>query len=115
MSSFSSSRSASRKKNFKKGISADDSRRRREETTISLRKNKREESLAKRRNLKVNSWCTPTKAESKSSSTFEEEKSAAPVSGVQNLPALVSGKFVHARQTPPICLASFLLHGENIM
>eukprot|EP01031_Cornospumella_fuschlensis_P044898 gene44898-54917_t len=41
------------KRDFKKGISADDSRRRREETSIKLRKEKKEEGLAKRRNLTV--------------------------------------------------------------
>jgi importin subunit alpha-1 len=45
-----SSRSGERKKNFKKGIDADDSRRKREETRIVVRKEKRDEALrAKRR------------------------------------------------------------------
>jgi hypothetical protein len=38
-----------RRKNFKKGIDADESRRRREEVTIALRKDKREEMISKRR------------------------------------------------------------------
>jgi importin subunit alpha-1 len=40
-----------RRKDFKKGVDAGDARRRRGETAVSLRKNKREEGLAKRRNL----------------------------------------------------------------
>eukprot|EP01047_Picozoa_sp_COSAG01_P010628 COSAG01_NODE_454_length_16827_cov_61.424199_3_plen_570_part_00 len=45
-----SSRPHDRKKNFKKGIDADDSRRKREETRVVVRKEKREEALrAKRR------------------------------------------------------------------
>ncbi|RYG67253.1 hypothetical protein EON64_07840, partial [archaeon] len=41
------------KRDFKKGISTDDSRRRREETSVKLRKEKKEEGLAKRRNLTI--------------------------------------------------------------
>lgn len=41
------------KRDVKKGISADDSRRRREENTIKLRKEKKEEGLAKRRNIQA--------------------------------------------------------------
>ncbi len=44
-----SSRSEARLKNFKKGIDGDEARRKREEVTIELRKNKREEMVAKRR------------------------------------------------------------------
>ena len=38
-----------RGKQYKKGIETDDARRRREETTVQLRKSKREDSLMKRR------------------------------------------------------------------
>lgn len=41
------------KRDFKKGISTEDSRRRREESTIKLRKEKKEEGLAKRRNIQL--------------------------------------------------------------
>ena len=45
-----SGRGSDRKKNFKKGIDSDDSRRKREETRIVVRKEKRDEALrAKRR------------------------------------------------------------------
>lgn len=41
-----------RKSTFKnRGVKQDDMRRRREEASVEIRKNKREESLAKRRNL----------------------------------------------------------------
>jgi len=46
-----------RKKEFKKGIDAEDARKKREETSVSIRKNKRDESLHKKRN--VNSPQTP--------------------------------------------------------
>jgi hypothetical protein len=46
-----SSAAATRRKDFKKGIDAEESRRKREETRISIRKQKREEHLHKRRNL----------------------------------------------------------------
>ena len=45
-----------RKQGFKKGINADDSRRRRGESVIQLRKNQREEGLAKRRNVMLNNF-----------------------------------------------------------
>ena len=41
------------KKQLKKGVTEDDARRRRQQTTVSLRKEKREEGLQKRRNLAV--------------------------------------------------------------
>ncbi len=44
-----STRSEARLKNFKKGIDGDEARHKREEVTIELRKNKREEMVAKRR------------------------------------------------------------------
>lgn len=44
------------KKGFKKGINADDVRRRRGETAIQLRKQQREEGLAKRRNVMLNNF-----------------------------------------------------------
>ena len=43
----------SRRSDFKKGIDAMDGRRRRCETFISIRKNKKEEGLAKRRNMNM--------------------------------------------------------------
>jgi importin subunit alpha-6/7 len=48
---LSRSKQEQRRRNFKKGIDASDCRRRREETTLAIRKTKREESLQKRRNL----------------------------------------------------------------
>ena len=51
-----------RKKETKKGINADDARRRRAETTTQLRKDKKEEGVAKRRNLLVNNFTDPNLA-----------------------------------------------------
>ena len=42
-----------RKNAYKKGVDVDDARRRREETTIQIRKNKKEERLNKRRTVHV--------------------------------------------------------------
>jgi hypothetical protein len=44
-------RQEQRKKDFKKGIDADDARKKREEVSVTIRKSKREESLLKKRNL----------------------------------------------------------------
>lgn len=46
----------SRRKDFKKGVNSDDGRRRREANVIAVRKDKKEESMAKRRNLLVNNF-----------------------------------------------------------
>ena len=42
---------SNRAKDFKKGVTQDDGRRRREANALSLRKDKKEEGLSKRRNL----------------------------------------------------------------
>eukprot|EP01038_Epipyxis_sp_PR26KG_P012354 gene12354-16568_t len=44
------------KRNFKKGIDAEDNRRRREQTSIKLRKEKKEEGIAKKRNILMNNF-----------------------------------------------------------
>ena len=51
-----------RKQGLKKGVNTEDSRRRRADTTIQLRKNKKEEGLAKRRNIMVNNFVTDSSA-----------------------------------------------------
>lgn len=43
------SRTESRKKSYKSGVDADDARRRREDNLVEIRKNKREDSLLKKR------------------------------------------------------------------
>mmetsp|Transcript_17987 Transcript_17987/g.25631 ORF Transcript_17987/g.25631 Transcript_17987/m.25631 type:complete len:136 (+) Transcript_17987:51-458(+) len=48
-----SSKEIDRKKTFKKGIDADEGRRRREETSIALRKAKKEQHISKRRQMQV--------------------------------------------------------------
>lgn len=59
---------ADRKTSFKKGLDAGEGRRNRNETTISLRKNKREEGLAKRR------MATPALAPAETSASSPERK-----------------------------------------
>jgi hypothetical protein len=44
---------SARKKGFKKGVDADDSRRRRTETTFQIRKEKKEDQILKRRGVRM--------------------------------------------------------------
>jgi len=77
---FSRSRQETRQKDFKVGISAEDSRRKREENTVRIRKNKREESLAKKRNYGQTSAQSRTK-----------HHDASIAQKLENLPKMVSG------------------------
>ncbi|KAF2076879.1 hypothetical protein CYY_001846 [Polysphondylium violaceum] len=71
-----------RKAQFKKGIDADDQRRRREETSISIRKNKREENLLKKRNIPIASAQAPM---------YDKTKVDPTISTIlENLPQLVA-------------------------
>lgn len=63
---------AERKSSFKKGIDACEGRRNRNETTINLRKNKREEGLAKRRSMVP--LTTPPAAFEGASTTSDDRK-----------------------------------------
>ena len=51
MASFMKDKASLRKSTFKKTLDVDDARRRREESSISIRKNKREERLNQRRKM----------------------------------------------------------------
>jgi hypothetical protein len=53
MSQYAKSRQALRKPDFKKGIQGDDARKKREENTVQIRKDKRNESFQKRRNVDI--------------------------------------------------------------
>jgi len=53
MSGRQTQRQDQRKKEFKKGIDADEARKKREENSVSIRKSKRDESLLKKRNVNV--------------------------------------------------------------
>ena len=53
---------ARRKLGLKKGVNTEDSRRRRGETAIQLRKQQKEEGLAKRRNIMINNFVTDPSA-----------------------------------------------------
>jgi len=81
------SRENSRRSDFKKGIDAMEGRRRRTETTISLRKNKKDEGIAKRRAMAV-AAPSPTMStvmnDSISASTLESKK----VYSVADIPSL---------------------------
>lgn len=86
-------RPAANPRQLKKGIDADESRRRREETSVELRKNKREEQINKRRMM------TPGAAPASSGSNkFDEgrsgsqqQRSADVMEKLRALPALVAG------------------------
>ena len=81
---------------FKKGISSDDCRSRREQTTVALRKEKKEEGLAKRRNMMVdnfmekNSENSENGATSSSSGTTGNSKQAYSVADIPSLLKLAS-------------------------
>lgn len=77
MASFIKDKAAQRKNTFKKALDLDDARRRREESTISIRKNKREERLNQRRRMG-------------SAATAVQEGAPAPlVQNLETLPQLV--------------------------
>ena len=73
-----------RQKQFKKGIDTDQARRNREETTVQLRKSKREDSLQKRRkDIEVSGGAQPT--------PFDPASTAvAAAAGIADLPQLIA-------------------------
>eukprot|EP00455_Lapot_gusevi_P047781 TRINITY_DN6511_c0_g3_i1.p1 TRINITY_DN6511_c0_g3~~TRINITY_DN6511_c0_g3_i1.p1 ORF type:complete len:532 (+),score=234.59 TRINITY_DN6511_c0_g3_i1:88-1683(+) len=75
----------SRRKNFKKGIDVEENRRRREETTIELRKAKREEQIHKRR-LKSDGQATDDQEENFEFGSIQDPSVQ---QQLRNLPALV--------------------------
>mmetsp|Transcript_9497 Transcript_9497/g.11680 ORF Transcript_9497/g.11680 Transcript_9497/m.11680 type:complete len:477 (+) Transcript_9497:42-1472(+) len=76
-----------RKQAFKKGVDFEDARRRREETTIQIRKNKKEERLLKRRTANIN-------AMGQNPNQTSQQIDTAVVQKLEQLPQLVAG--VHA-------------------
>ena len=78
-----------RKNELKKVVSNDDCRRRRGETTIQLRKNQKEEGLAKRRNMMMNNFVeeTPTTDPNVDSNRSTEVSTKLPT--VQDIPTLM--------------------------
>ena len=74
---------SSRRNDFKKGIDTLEGRRRRTETTISLRKNKKDEGIAKRRAMMV----APTQSSSASSSMHDDTKPNVESSSTKNYTA----------------------------
>jgi len=99
-----------RRNQFKKGIDSDSSRRRRENVSINIRKNKKEQGLAKRRNIQLNNF---VQAENSASTTVDLD------SRLDEMPTLVAGvnaacpklnlaatrgirKLLSAEQDPPV-------------
>jgi hypothetical protein len=60
MSQYAKSRQALRKDGFKQGISSDDARKKREDSAVQIRKEKRNESFQKRRNMTMPETATPS-------------------------------------------------------
>jgi len=75
------SRQETRKKDFKTGINTDESRRKREENSVRIRKNKREESVAKKRNFGATA-AQPARAKHHDASIAQK---------LENLPKMVAG------------------------
>lgn len=71
--------------NVKKGIDAEESRHKRQEVTVELRKNKREESMQKRRHL-----ATATGADVAQTAAAAEQKAVELMARLQQLPQLVA-------------------------
>ena len=77
-----------RKSQFKKGIDSSSARRRRNDVTINIRKQKKEQGLAKRRNCQLQSF-VQAEASASTATAGEAQKMEASLS---NLPALVAGR-----------------------
>eukprot|EP00937_MAST-01D_sp_MAST-1D-sp2_P002669 g2669.t1 len=85
---MSTARVKARQAGFKKGIDGADSRRRRQDSSINIRKQKREEGLAKRRNTAINNFVADDKA---AANAADAAGGAAAVASQQgNIPALVA-------------------------
>eukprot|EP00519_Triparma_laevis_P009689 CAMPEP_0182502738 /NCGR_PEP_ID=MMETSP1321-20130603/13983_1 /TAXON_ID=91990 /ORGANISM="Bolidomonas sp., Strain RCC1657" /LENGTH=548 /DNA_ID=CAMNT_0024707735 /DNA_START=15 /DNA_END=1661 /DNA_ORIENTATION=- len=95
MSSF--AKEEDRKKAFKKNLDADDARRRREETTVQIRKTKKEDRLNKRRSMNPGAASTFGDAGGAPNSNFANNglSAAAPTPAapqtLENLPQMVAG------------------------
>jgi HEAT repeat protein len=76
-----------RRNQFKKGIDSDSSRRRRENVSINIRKQKKEQGLAKRRNCQINNLVNANTATAVATPT----DAGAMAATLDNLPALVAG------------------------
>jgi len=74
-----------RKKAFKKNIDADDGRRRREETTLQIRKNKKDVHMAKRRQMPAN-YSAPTPAGIAAANMMAASNTPGGVANAQALP-----------------------------
>lgn len=94
-----------RKQGLKKGVNTEDSRRRRGDTTIQLRKNKKEEGLAKRRNIMVNNFVTdPSATTEEPPSKFSELMLKMNSQDVSNMTEGIRGfrKALSVESNPPV-------------
>lgn len=97
-----------RKKTFKKGIDADEGRRRREETSIALRKAKKEQHLSKRRQMPLTNASMDDAGMMDSSGDVPVFGStSAQASKLENLPIMVSGVMSEDTQLQTECTTQF--------
>jgi len=92
MSCSSSKSSAARQASFKKGVDGDAARSRRQQTTVQIRKQKREQGLAKRRNSTViNNFVNAAEAPAAPGAEASgSSSSSAMAPTVENIPALIA-------------------------
>eukprot|EP00590_Aulacoseira_subarctica_P009947 CAMPEP_0172418440 /NCGR_PEP_ID=MMETSP1064-20121228/4932_1 /TAXON_ID=202472 /ORGANISM="Aulacoseira subarctica , Strain CCAP 1002/5" /LENGTH=543 /DNA_ID=CAMNT_0013157381 /DNA_START=41 /DNA_END=1672 /DNA_ORIENTATION=- len=107
-----SSKEIDRKKTFKKGIDADEGRRRREETSIALRKAKKEQHISKRRQMQVpfNAMSAGDDAGMSMDASGEAPvfgSSSGPGSKLENLPMMVAGVMSEDPQQQTECTTQF--------
>lgn len=85
-----------RKKDFKKGIDSEEARKKREDTNVSIRKSKREESLQKKRNI---SAVVPPLGGKTIDATLQQK--------LEDLPNLVAGLMSNEPNAQLECTTSF--------
>jgi len=88
-------RQESRKKDFKAGVSLEDARRKREDNVVRIRKNKREESKAKKRNI------------GQTSGTRAKQHDASVAQKLENLPKMIAGVMSEDPQLQLECTTQF--------
>lgn len=97
------------KREFKRGIKLEDSRRRREETSIKLRKEKKDEGIAKKRNiLGLNGATADVPAETEGSATSTAPStSSKKIYAISDMPELLQGLQSAEVATQIECLRGF--------
>lgn len=84
------------KRDFKKGISTEENRRRREKDAVQIRKEKKEEGIAKKRNLAISQESNPLQSLTDQSVSDETSLQASRIYTLKDIPELING-LVHPR------------------